>query len=613
MINDPKSLPCLHTYCFKCLSEWAKPTSTSVTCPMCRKECTLPSDGVAGLESNFFVTKLKDRKTVNLKLASKDCKIPCTNCEGSDQAAVARCFQCDDFLCANCLKSHKTLRLTRGHHTFTLDELRSGKVDPIAKAEYCSKHKGQELWIYCETCNLLICRDCTVFDHCKPEHKFVDLQTAAKGQKENIEKLAEECKSLTLQVDAAIENDKQVVQKLVASASNAMDDLTKSYEQVKSSLLAQLETNYATLSAEIKNEEAKGCKDIESHTEELRILRTRLRTSLETASQLIKTGSDCDIAQMYGSVTTSLEELRDVKEPPLQEKRIERVVFKANAEASKHLAPIGSVSPAVKELYIKKNKWEYQRQINTPISKCISDIALVKDNIDEICVVEQFKQAYVISNNTHRNVTKLTSPFGITCSKNGKYFTTADDPFVYKFSSNLSEEGKFSIQLPLAESNEALGITISKKSNTIVVGDHANMLISTYAQGGTQIKYFKVPVHPWYISSNSQDHVAMSCGLTQCCKSVVVVDMEQSGRVLFTVTAPPGVPEWNPKGVCWSKTDELFVVNSAGEKGVHQFSASGEYKGCVITGLNSPTCLIISRDDKMLVGDLACVKVYHLT
>ena len=153
MINEPKALPCLHTYCFKCLSEWAKPTSTSFTCPMRRKECTLPSGGVAGLENNFFVTKLKDRKTVNMKLASKDCKIICTSCEGSGQIAVARCFECDDFLCENCLRSHKTMRLMKSHHTFSLAELRSGKADPVAKAEYCNKHKGQELWIYCETCN----------------------------------------------------------------------------------------------------------------------------------------------------------------------------------------------------------------------------------------------------------------------------------------------------------------------------------------------------------------------------------------------------------------------------------------------------------------------------
>ena len=37
---------------------------------------------------------------------------------------------------------------------------------------FCSLHKGKELEIYCETCEELICHNCTVTKHCRPEHKY---------------------------------------------------------------------------------------------------------------------------------------------------------------------------------------------------------------------------------------------------------------------------------------------------------------------------------------------------------------------------------------------------------------------------------------------------------
>ena len=611
MIDKPKALPCLHTFCFKCLSEWAKSASKTVTCPVCRKKFTLPPGGVLGLENNFFVTKLKDRKIISKKLARKDCKIPCTSCEGFDRAAVARCFECDDFLCRNCLKSHKSVRSLKSHHTFTLDQLRSGKADPVAKAEYCNKHKGQELWIYCETCNQLICRDCTVFDHCKPVHKFIDLRSAAKRQKEDIENLAEECKKFARSVDSAIESGNKAVMKLEASVKHAVDDLTQSHKQVKASVIKQMETNCKTLTAQIRTEGAKGRKDIESHVEELKILRSRLRTSLETASQLIKTGSDSDVAQMYMSVTKSLKELRSIKQLPVQENRMEGVTFIPNSEEHKQVLSFGSVSADIKGK-LTARPWKYQRQIRTPRLSRISDIALINDNVETMCVVHQFQQAFVVKNGTYTKIPKRDSPYGITCNPSGVFCVTGFRAQVFKFSASCTEKGAFSIASPQDTSGyyKAAAITMAKTRNTLVVGDSPNKRICIHTQDGTQLKSFKVPVHPLCISANTNDLLAVSCSVA-CCTSVVVVDLKRSGKFLFTINAPPSVKEWKPKSVCWNKSDDLFVVNAAEEKGIHQFSSFGEYKGCVVTGLKSPTCLTTSRHDTMLVADERCIKVYN--
>ncbi|XP_072041640.1 uncharacterized protein [Amphiura filiformis] len=607
MIEQPKALPCLHTYCLKCLSEWAKSTSTTITCPICRKVWTLPTDGVAGLESNFLVTKLKDRKTVYKKLANKDCQIPCTNCEGSDQPAVARCVECDDFLCEHCLKAHKIIRKLKGHHTFSLEELRSGKVDPVEKSEHCSIHTDQVLWIYCETCGILICRDCTVFDHCKPEHKFVDLKNAVESQKAKIETLAKDCKALAIQVDEAIKNDVEAVSKLDASLENGMEELSWAYQETKSSFLIQLEATYNALASEMKKEEARGRKEIDTHTEELNVLRSRLRTALETASELTKTGSDSDVAQMYASLTASMHDLCDIKKPPLQKKRMEEVIFKANT-TSQPVVSIGSVSSEIRELSPECKNWKYQRQIKSPGTKYISGLSLANGNADVLCIVHQYQPAYKVTNgNSFKIIPKKgDGPYGCTINEKGEIFLTACDKYVYKFSSDITFLRQYSIPI----GNYARGVTIIHSNKCIAVGEQDMKCISLHSEDGTLTKQVNVTVHPHYISANSQDHLAVSCR-DPCCKSVIVVDVNDSGRVLFTLNAPTNVKEWDPKGVCWSMDDVLFVVNSVGEKGVHQFTSSGLYVTCIIDGLLYPTCLTISNKDELLVADNKCVKIYR--
>ena len=109
-MEHPRSLLCLHTYCLGCLREWSKNKKDEIICPLCREPTPLPSNGVDGLRSNFFVTKLKDRKAVSRQLMDKDVKIMCTSCDVSDgNEAVARCLECDDFLCDNCLKVCKAM------------------------------------------------------------------------------------------------------------------------------------------------------------------------------------------------------------------------------------------------------------------------------------------------------------------------------------------------------------------------------------------------------------------------------------------------------------------------------------------------------------------------
>src|SRR6218665_2403445 len=60
--TDPRTLPCIHTFCFQCLHEMFdksdKKPGVEIQCPMCRSKSTLPIDGVQGIQKNFFMAGL---------------------------------------------------------------------------------------------------------------------------------------------------------------------------------------------------------------------------------------------------------------------------------------------------------------------------------------------------------------------------------------------------------------------------------------------------------------------------------------------------------------------------------------------------------------------------
>jgi len=75
LLTEPRLLPCLHTFCLRCLENFdAELTTTKkstgarakkkITCPCCRKECALPVGGIGRLPVNVLFARLADRRRV---------------------------------------------------------------------------------------------------------------------------------------------------------------------------------------------------------------------------------------------------------------------------------------------------------------------------------------------------------------------------------------------------------------------------------------------------------------------------------------------------------------------------------------------------------------------
>jgi len=176
VFNDPRTLPCIHTYCLECIKGWcrSKPPGVEVDCPLCRKAFVIPVGGVQCLPKNFIVEKLKQ---ITLPTVTVSDRSPCDECCVSNgvpckkQPAVMHCIDCGKMLCEKCDEVHQTSSSTRAHRREKLD------VHSISGPTVCAKHKNKNLELYCEGCQVSLCAICFIESH--KSHKCTDIDRVA--------------------------------------------------------------------------------------------------------------------------------------------------------------------------------------------------------------------------------------------------------------------------------------------------------------------------------------------------------------------------------------------------------------------------------------------------
>lgn len=136
--HEPKLLTCHHSFCLECLRILSE-GRTVFRCPdnECRKKIQVPSKGIQELKTNFYISQM--RSLLSPEVSGK----PDIVCSHEDNASV------------------------------------SSTSPPEGGANACSKHLGQPLLFYCETCLAAICMNCTVLDHDRNAgHRITDLSGA---------------------------------------------------------------------------------------------------------------------------------------------------------------------------------------------------------------------------------------------------------------------------------------------------------------------------------------------------------------------------------------------------------------------------------------------------
>ena len=178
LYTNPKTLPCLHSFCEACIErfpQYKEGETYYLSCPTCRHRTELPEGGAGAFPVAFTLNNLKDIHSL-MKKVSDPQQVTCDNCTTAN--ATGYCKECNQLLCTECMDMHKKWARFASHEITSLDEVKSSPqaISPSKEEAplICPIPSHNEpLKIYCETCDSVICRDCTVRTHKDHEYDLI--------------------------------------------------------------------------------------------------------------------------------------------------------------------------------------------------------------------------------------------------------------------------------------------------------------------------------------------------------------------------------------------------------------------------------------------------------
>ena len=298
-----KLLPCNHYYCGACIEKIAKRArGKPFDCPECRKETSLPPGGVAELQGAFFVERMKDVYGTMAKAEGK-MEAVCEQCSGTK--AIAFCRQCAEFICADCERCHKKMKVFNSHVVASLVDLKKGGVKNIPLKEApevkCPEHQ-EFIRLFCFDCDCLICRDCTIIDH--NGHKFEFLNKCAPESRKTL------CDSLAplQKVQADIASAEKTLATEHANVVAQKEEVCKSIEQSFDTLKALLDQRKRKLVKKATTLAKKKKDALSDQKKVFQVAKKEIQLLVELIERNIESTSDQDLMSICKQLQTKIEE-----------------------------------------------------------------------------------------------------------------------------------------------------------------------------------------------------------------------------------------------------------------------------------------------------------------
>ena len=293
---------------------------------------------------------------------------------------------------------HKEWKEFKGHEVVSMEKVEGDLVQLVSPKNVtlrCTKH-NKNLKLYCESCEELICRDCTV--HIHKDHKYCLISDTIESHKEEIlvslepvEKQLEATSTALIGLDGRRDE-------IVARSVTMETKIHEAFDEIRKTL----KVREAELVAQLEGHTQQQLKKLSAQREKVEILQTQRESCVHFVRESIRSGSPGDVLKMKVGVVKQVRELVDTFDPHTLEPCEQATTsFISSAQLVKDCQEFGGLChvdlPQVSKVGVKSTA---RIQIIAPTKQLVPEAQLVSRLTDQTtkCVVtERGKGEYEIS------------------------------------------------------------------------------------------------------------------------------------------------------------------------------------------------------------------------
>ena len=613
-VKNPKTLPCLHSFCLVCLDKLAgfarRQLQTTVKCPVCQTSFQIPEgDTFNNLPTSFHLNRIVD--VLALREASTQAQ-KCSSCD-EDNTATCYCFVCRNFLCTACFDAHQRLKATRGHHNVLIDKLQAQDVEElINRPVMCSQqyHENQPLEFYCKECKVPICHKCSVVSHNR--HTMIDTQKAAQERKMQMADAMAKVKAEMVICENQVQKQVSLMEKNKNEILFAEKKMTDTVEK----LIRDLREHERTMKAKFHEIYEAQQKHHATRLDNFELVVTQLKSCVERGEGVLERNISVEILQTNQAIIGRCEELLNARKPEIYKPPHVHYMVENKPNISDRIVvrktdPSTSSAEGQREKEVKQNT-ETNFNVVTRDSdglQCYHEDDQIKVNI-LTPAGDQLKTEIKDTKDGKYTVTYTPQCVGqhrVEIQVNGKPLTGS--PWVvqvvphwqYQFAFQFGSTGKGQ-----GEFDEPWDIVMSEKTGTIAVADFNNKRIQMFSSHGDFLREITLDNQPLsftesgdvlaYVAVGDDDKLSLFAESGQFIKHIssshlntpAHLSVESDGRII----------------TCDWEDNNIKVLSPDGKDLLLSFSASG---------CHSNPCCAVYHQDKFFVSypDAHCVKVFN--
>lgn len=586
--EDPRILPCLHSLCLKCVTDYGKKKTpeNQLDCPICRQEFQVPIGGFAFLQPNFFINRIKDLYQARggggggggspiLTISLCDACELGNDGETKNADVESFCVECQQKLCTKCCAAHKLFPALRMHQ---IVGLKSGFGELIkVRTSSCNQHPQEKIQLYCQDCKQAICMLCFALKH--KSHKCDSIEEVAETERCLLE---DDLKVICDRIEAQKMQEEEL-ELLKKGFCNSVGEIECKIQETAEKLKKAIDIQRGRLIEDLMAKKQMKLKELAQLMQDLEFDRSVIESFNNFASALKESGTHAEIARFAGDAHEKVKTFQQQKMIALPPKSSLELIFKSS-DLLNNKSLIGSVLLG-------------EEQRNDSV-KLLTPSSLVKKSSSPTMSKPLTKSL----------ITKITGTsciLGITILNKQIYICRIRSPNIDVYNANSYQKLQTFTVNNLKDPSD---MTCCLVNGVIYINGQEDRSIYKLDKDGSTIDAWKSKDKPFRISTDDA-----GCVTATYREALTVKRFTSDGKIMKTLSLPKDMT--SPRNAFYITTSDTFVV-CHGELGepfhrVCELSSDGNLvryyggnEGSAPTLINVPVHMIRAPRGRYLVADL---------